>query len=92
MTGKWVICQGVMRFPVFVGRIESESSGSYFVTHSENQLYSSDCWDKDYVEVFESWKDAVTKFALRKGIAVERELNRFRDRFPSFTGEDHESS
>lgn len=57
--GKWVVCLGVIEFPVHVGYVTMDEGETLTIMYSERQRYPHEWWDKDYVRRFKTLKEAV---------------------------------
>jgi len=72
------------RLPSFIGQLTEQSGNSGKIRYAENQLYSEQWWDMDYVEVFDSLEEAIF-YLLKNGIYKES-INQIKENFnfPSY--------
>jgi len=45
--------------PSFLGKVEKQSEGHVIIRHSERQMYELECWDINYVTIFDSLTEAI---------------------------------
>jgi len=53
--------------PSFIGQLVEQSGRAGKIRYSENQMYSLEYWDMDYVEVFDNLEDAILFFHKQRG-------------------------
>jgi hypothetical protein len=78
----WAVYGGSF-FSRGIGLITEESpAGNLYLRHSENQLYSDELWDPNYVMRFKTPEEAVSFFVARQERNFKKELGRVYENFP----------
>lgn len=84
MNKPWVMCLGVMHFPVNWGKVTEETQGkSIFVLNSEHQMYPEQCWSCDYIKRFDTPEELLCELLKCERWVRHTLINEFFHRFPN---------